>query len=116
MIAFFGCWNGLGHQLRDESGTIITSFGPFLPQTLDGTFAPTDARTGAPKITDFNGWTVLAFHDFTVDSRGGSNGAFIVEGNHTTAWIWREARRAFPHVVDRLVGHVRGAAKEQGNG
>lgn len=113
-VAFFGCWTTPGHFLYDATGRTLVSFGPFVPESLDNTLIR-DRGRGFTTVTCFKDYTVLAFEDFTVDKRGGCNGAFIVEGYALThRELWEAAEAVFPQVVRRLHGHVRGADIREG--
>lgn len=108
-VAFFGCWEQAGHFLRDANGRTLESFGPFVPESLDGTFLRKDHRIpGQVDILCFKDYTVISFEDYTVDTRPGSNGSFIVEGYALTKReCWAAAEKVFPLIVQRLRRHVR---------
>jgi hypothetical protein len=108
-VAFFGCWNQAGHYLHDESGNNLQSFGPFIVESLDGVLLKHGYRIpGQVDVVCFKDYTVIAFEDYTVDRRPGSNAAFIVEGHALTRQeCWKAAEAMFPQVVKRLRGHVR---------
>lgn len=108
-VAFFGCWERTGHLLHDEHGRSLQSFGPFVPESLDGKLLRCGPRIpGRVDVTCFKDYTVIAFEDNTVDKRGGSNGCFIIEGYALTRReCWTAAEKAFPQIVARLRGHVR---------
>lgn len=117
-VYYFGCWNHAGHYLHEPGGRSLSrdEVGPFdvygkagLP--LDGKFTPgphPQYGTGGLQdesfvaLTHVRGWTVMAMWDHSVDTRGGSNAAFITEGSLTHADMWRLARAHFPHIVARL--------------
>lgn len=110
-VAFFGCWapGQFGHFIYDSSGRTLRSFGPFVPESLDGVLLKPGHRIrGQVDVRCFKDYTVLAFEDYTVDRRPGSNAAFIVEGSMLTASAcWTAAEAHYPQIVERLRGHVR---------
>lgn len=108
-VAFFGCWERLGHFIYSPDGNTLRFFGPFVPESLDGVFLHRGHRIpGQVDTTHFKDYTVIAFEDNTVDTRPGSNGVFIVEGYGLTAkQCWAEADKIYPQIVQRLQKHVR---------
>src|SRR5690349_11829936 len=85
---YFGCLNGPGHYLFDVHGRnaerrVPADF-PCRPTAFDGTFLPPGLPQieGRASLVHFNGWTVLAFWDRSVDKRGGCNSAFILRNYH----------------------------------
>lgn len=91
---YFGCLGGVGHFYYDIAGRSlgIRSKELGLPwERVDGALTPgkRDRRgrldyhaqdathQGEAAIHHKDGWTALAIHDFTVDSRPGSNSVFF---------------------------------------
>lgn len=72
-----------------------------LGRALDGGFAPKVQRQGAAALAEVNGFTVLAWHDYTGDSRPGSNSAIVVEGSHTLAEMLELLAKNWPDVAAR---------------
>jgi len=103
-VAFFGCWKHAGHHIYDPHGVTMDSFGPFIPESLDGVLLRKGHRIpGQVDVTCFKDHTVIAFIDNTVDRRPGGNGAFIVEGyGLTKKECWAEATKLYPQIVERL--------------
>ena len=105
---YFGCWgHNTGHTLRDADGSVHRDI--VLPQALRftrldaGYCDPTCSQAqGRALLHHVAGWTVLALWDRTVDTRFGSNSAFLVEGTHGFAEVCDQARAAFPLVWQRL--------------
>lgn len=114
-VAFFGCWSGpdgrgkKGHFLYDRSGMSADAYGPFMDYSLDGVLLGKGQRIpGQVDVVHFREYTVIAFEDFSVDQRPGSNGAFVVRGNGLTRKeCWRIAENGYPHIVARLRMHLR---------
>lgn len=105
---YFGCRGmSAGHWLVDESGKSLRfnqgykgeqrGWDVFGHVKLDGEFTPDlDREHGAAALTFFDGWTILAFHDYSRDSRPGSNAAFLWRGEHTADEMLAEWRSG-PH-------------------
>lgn len=91
---YFGCWGGVGHFYYDANrqslGISAKQLG--LPwEHVDGALTPgkrdrrgrldydamSKTQQGKAAIHYKDGWTAIAIHDFTVDSRPGSNSVFL---------------------------------------
>lgn len=101
-VFYFGCWNEPGHYLWKPNGTRVRKVGPFDVAHLDGFFTPASESNLAPTITYIKDWTVMAMWDRSVDTRPGSNAAFIVEGIILPAATWVVAFGHFPYITARL--------------
>lgn len=78
---YFGCEGQAGHYLFDENMTKIWGRKYNYLRALDGLLPPQEDKT--PYIATFSrldGWGVcaIAFWDYSVDKRGGSNSTFFV--------------------------------------
>lgn len=109
-IYYFGVWpgSGGGHYLWTPDGQrVAIAMTPFGVH-IDGQIHPTrDFPCNGHGIvhmkhTQLDGWSAIAFWDFTGDSRPGSNSVFVVRGLYTMTPIIAEARRRFPTVWTRL--------------
>jgi hypothetical protein len=110
-VYYFGCWDSSGHFLVDRDGHSVLTAGPFDIYNLDGTFPNhVVSRHSGRRAEDetiaslahWQGWTVLAMWDRSVDSRPGSNAAFVAPGELTHAQMWALAWEHFPQIVARL--------------
>ena len=115
-IYFFGCRYGMGHFLHVPGTTRHWIETPReCPWTIgdlerqpseyqDGvSLLPRVVRQSSAALTHFSGWSALAMHDFTVDTRGNSKATFIVPERALTApEILALATEHFPDVVSRL--------------
>lgn len=117
-VYYFGCWTQAGHYLHAPGGHTLSreTVGPFsvygkplLP--IDGKFTPgphPQYGTGGLQdesfvaLTYVRGWTVMAMWDTSVDTRPGSNAAFLAEGSKNLEEMWALAREHFPRIVARL--------------
>jgi hypothetical protein len=62
---------------------------------------------GAAALHVKDGWTAVAFWDRSVDTRSGSNSAFILEGEHSFETVLAESRKLFPEIWARFKFEVR---------
>lgn len=78
--------------------------GPF--EAIDGQLTPrSTTRHGAAAVHHRDGWTALACHDYSVDSRGASNAVFLFDADLSADRALDEARQHFPQVVKRIEDH-----------
>ena len=107
---YFGCWGQVGHYLRDQHGESM-GYGKASKKTgipeevvlnIDGGFLPKDTTQGRAAIHHVDGWTILAFTDRSVDSRPGSNSAFIALGTLTFSHIVERSKKFFPDIWSRF--------------
>ncbi len=59
-------------------------------------------RQGQAVFVRLGPWSIVSFWDTTGDSRGNSNGAFLLRGRATAEEVLAAAGRAFPHLVKRV--------------
>lgn len=110
---YFGCWGEVGHFLWTPNRRHVWECPAGEDWRFDGGFAPgiTDKasryscsqKLGEWRRTLVNGCTVIACWDRSVDSRGASNAAFIVEGEHSLADALAVAKATFPAVATRIL-------------
>lgn len=109
-VVFFGTWQQAGHYLwlpnmrhpkRDDPTFGWNAAGPW--KRLDGTLTPRDTRAQSMAcVHHMDGWTAIAMHDYTVDSRGGSNAVFVMDSEVSFDRALTNARLRFPKVVERI--------------
>ncbi len=100
-MMFFGCIGQAGHYLWSNEHRHVAHERWY--DHIDGTFAPRDRSKGATLSHLFDDTlTILAFVDYTVDSRPGSNGAFIEDGCLTREQMIERAYEQFPNVAKRV--------------
>lgn len=77
---------------------------PFKWEILDGALMPQSGvkEQGHVHHCIINGWTVLTMPDYTGDSRGGSNAAFVVEGVMDVESAAAVAQSVFPALWARI--------------
>lgn len=126
-LYFFGVWDagGAGHYLRTPEGRDVPHGRAGLPwavHELDGGLtwnagewivsgssrwrgpARGVSEQGDAALRYRDGWTVLAWHDFTGDRRGGSNSAVFAEGTFTFEQMLVLFAHRFPHQHQRQPG------------
>lgn len=107
-VWFFGPIGRAGHYWWETEHKTMKSrslAGPegFPWPGIDGVFTNKDDKTQSVwTITQEHGWTVVAFHDYTVDNRGGSNANFVVNATVGYGQAIDLARDKFPGIVERL--------------
>jgi hypothetical protein len=126
-VYYFGCVGGLGHYFHDGALRRVHGAKTEIPwPNVDAALCPGYVdpmlpgtwRTEAPQIEGAAavhhkaGWTALAFWDRSVDTRGGSNSVFFVEGTHNFAAMVVIARQRFPSVWARFTFPVTLAGAE----
>ena len=65
-------------------------------------------------LAHVNGWTIITFNDCSVDKRPGSHSAFIMRGIRTFEKAIKFAKKAFPHVFERIDFEIIEASSEAG--
>lgn len=79
---YFGCIDVAGHYVfkGNNQKEYNSEFVAWLPR-LDGMLAPRFTREeGKALLHHFDGFTILAFWNYSVDKRGGSNSMFVFPG------------------------------------
>ena len=103
-VYYFGCWDTVGHYLKDHTWKNISMYDNDLPwKEIDGTLCPDDTREqGIVKIHHEEGWTAAAFWDESIDKRSNSNSVLFVEGFLDLTDMIREFEETFPHIYERF--------------
>lgn len=109
---YFGCWQQVGHAFFAPGMLTVSPRDVAIPWDsygIDGKLCPpgrgrgaANQQEGVAALHHKDGWTALAFWDRTVDTRGGSNSAFLLEGEHDYTAALALARETFPEVFARL--------------
>ena len=103
---YFGCIRSAGHFVWSPEGRYVTDC-EWLGY-LDGRLPPEGKEVeGVARLHHFNGCTVIAFWDNSVDSRPASNSAFMLLGKLTFDQAVEAAKQAFPQVWQRFTFEVR---------
>lgn len=103
-VYYFGCWEQVGHYLRDHTGKNISYSNNDLPwDQIDGVLCPDDTRKeGIVKIHHEKGWTAAAFWDNSIDRRPASNSVLLVEDLIDITEVICEFERTFPQIYKRF--------------
>jgi hypothetical protein len=106
---YFGCWREVGHYWWRPGPSQISwrEYEQGCPTDqpwghLDGKLTPPSHRQSEAALHHREGWTALAVHDYTVDSRPGSNIAFLFDATLDFDRAVKAARAEFPQVVERV--------------
>ena len=109
---YFGCHRQAGHYTFSEGMRSLSQrYGSRDLSRFDGMLPPqTDTAPYIATVSRLGGWgfSALAFWDYSVDKRGGSNSvvfapSLAIEQNE----LLTEAQRRFPEVFGRLPQPVR---------
>jgi len=118
-VFYFGCCRGesghFWHLHPDRSWETRLELEPL--GCIDGVYAPRvgpdrrarpdlmetrpEAPQGQAALVHVKGWTVLAYWDRSQDTRGASNSAFAVEGEHSFEDLLAAAKEQWPWVFER---------------
>lgn len=115
LLLYFGCLFRPGHYLfLSENGTTIQNASSLerfcgirgqvtdrFIQCIDGLFTPVRTGQGIYKISHVPPFLIVAWHDYTVDKRPGSNSALLGVGFTHAEEMFAAARLKFPSVMAR---------------
>lgn len=101
---YFGCWDGTpGHYLKNPSGLHVDWDQTPWGINIDGKLTPTNTReAGIAKLHTKDNWTALAFWDYSVDKRQGSNSIIFAEGIFNFYEMIRVGKDNFHQIMDRF--------------
>lgn len=112
-LLYFGCIGDKGHYLWSSEHSHIANRSALKSITgiegvtdrfllsIDGTYAPLISTQGAYKESFVPPFRIIAWHDYTVDSRPGSNSALLGIGYDSTDEMLNDAINHFPSVMKR---------------
>lgn len=113
-ILYFGCGRDKGHFFwmsewhsamnRDalQRATGLDTVTENFLRAFDGTFTPMITAQGAYKLSSVPPFLIVAWHDYTVDTRPGSNSALLAVGYGGSAEeVIQDAPNWFPSVMRR---------------
>lgn len=108
---YFGCIGQVGHHLHDMSQRMLGSLHTAkvllkvpenLLRCLDGNFVPTETQqAGLYKYSTIGECQIVAWHDYSVDKRPGSNSVLIGIGFIDSEDMLDWAEKHFPSVMQR---------------
>ena len=109
-VYYFGCLDDRGGHIAGEAeGKVLrrSQMRDIIERT-DGLFPPLGFEDEGVICRHFvHEFTVIAWWDRSIDTRGASNSAFWVQGEHTTEEALEIARQRFPTVFGRLTYELR---------
>ncbi len=104
---YFGCYKDVGHFMhsdinREWSDEKFCKSNPW-GYSIDTKLCPiTGEIQGKCTINKKEGWTCIAFWDRSVDTRFGSNSAFLAEGDYDFTTMLALFKEKFPEVFSRF--------------
>lgn len=103
-LFYFGCIEVSGHFLWDHNlQSVRKSNYPFPWKMIDGCLCPqTTTEKGVAKLHHKDGWTALAFWDYSIDKRLNSNSVFFAEGIHGFYHMIQFGKKYFPKIYKRF--------------
>ncbi len=105
---YFGCIKEAGHYLFISNGTSIYGEWHKWVALRDGMLAPVFCReAGKALLHHYDGFTIIAFWDYSVDTRPGSNSMFIMPGTKDFYGALEIANSYFPQVFKRFSFEVK---------
>lgn len=111
-VFYFGCGASHGHYWwepqkqgrewgRQNSSTAADAMRKVFPR-IDGEFPPKDTeRAGVCTLTYRDGWSVLAWWDYSVDKRPRSNSVLVARGTHSFDEMMLLLNAEFSNVASR---------------
>ena len=101
-VLYFGCLREAGHYLHSKPYRRLNYEGTPWGVWLDTGLLPKGEQyDGQVFSAKKDGWTAIAFWDRSVDTRPGSNSAFLVQADIPTDELMRLAREQWPEVFSR---------------
>jgi len=96
---YFGCKNGPGHYVFRPDGNEVSRrdnpYAAWLKQH-DAKIATGWGKQGVIVYKQFPEFVIIAYTDYTVDSRPGSNSMFLIPGNLSESEAIQQAKSLFP--------------------
>lgn len=102
-VFYFGCADHRSGHFWFQSGMIPWKEPLSLAaEKIDGRFAPRNtSKAGVCTLTYLEGWSILAWWDYSVDKRPGSNSALVAKGTHSFDQMMLLLNSEFPNVANR---------------
>ncbi len=104
-VLYFGCIGDAGHYVHGtlSHGNYRKALPSSIYPKIDSGFLPREQqRQGQAQLCKLDGWTFITFWDRTVDTRPGSNSAFLAEGDFSFDEVCAFAADRFPLVWKRI--------------
>lgn len=107
-LYYFGCIGNVGHYFwtsnawsSDSRSTRIDGVNTKILERLDGAFTPADPTEGIYNDCVIPPLRIVAWHDYSVDKRPGSNSVLVGYGYETAEEMIDDAVVKFPSVMNR---------------
>jgi hypothetical protein len=107
-LFYFGCIGKVGHYFWetnswdvDSRNIRIEGVNTKIFRFLDGNFTPNDPTEGIYNDCVIPPLRIIAWHDYSVDKRPGSNSVLIGYGYETAEEMIDAAYKKFPSVMNR---------------
>ena len=114
-LLYFGCMRDKGHNLFDESGCSIRSRLVGIPnvneqifEIIDASFTSRDLTQGKYNDCVIPPLRIVAWWDYSIDSRPGSNSNLIGYGYESAEEMIDDSYKIFPSVMNRQKRPVKG--------
>jgi len=110
-LLYFGCIGGKGHYLWESNSSkmhnhSIKGINSKCLGFIDGTFTPSSTKQGDAMVSNVGPIKILAWHDYTVDSRLGSNSVLVGIGYNDVVEMLNDANKKFPAVIKRQTATI----------
>lgn len=115
-LFFFGCLDQVGHYFKpDLTETMkreMSDVNPELFKRIDGLYVPNTPRSqGSGQFVTIGSISIIAWHDYTVDTRPGSNSNIIGYGYTGTNLtrvhdMYTDFKRLFPSIYGRQTSFI----------
>ena len=100
---YFGCIDEPGHYVWSATSKrkVYNKFTDWICKMDDLLTTKFENNDGQGLLHQYDGFTILAFHDCSVDTRPGSNSMFIFYGTLSFSEVIHEANINFPEIMNK---------------
>lgn len=102
-VYYFGCADHRAGHFWFQPGMIPWKAPlSMAAEKIDGRCAPRNtSKAGVCMLTYLEGWSILAWWDYSVDKRPGSNSALVAKGTYSFDQMMLLLNSEFPNVANR---------------
>jgi hypothetical protein len=101
-LFYFGCMGGKGHYWFPHQPGSLHGVNRNVFGVIDGTFTPGYSyEQGAAQEVIIGPLRIIAWHDYSVDTRPGSHSTFVGYGYDSVNDMLTDAAKQFPAVMNR---------------
>ena len=103
-LIYYGCIGEAGHYFFGPGERSLSrSERPTL--FVDGEYTPKEmTKQGSARVVVVDQYIIIAWHDYTGDSRPGSNSVLLAIGYDSDEEVLKDAAEMFPSVMKRQKG------------